>query len=101
MGSPPYLNRRPKTTRTPPGSESWPTPWVQMRTYSFSPTIFPGMIGAASPDAKAGDLVAVFNKDGQRFGTGLYNPRAKIALRVIHHGSEPVGEDAFKASLSA
>ncbi len=86
---------RPKTTRTPPGSETWPTPWVQMRTYSFSPTIFPGMIGAASPGARPGDLVAVFNKDGERFGTGLYNPRARIALRVIHHGAEPVGEDHF------
>jgi len=91
--------RPPKTTRVPPGSETWPTPWVQLRTYSFSPTIFPGMIGAASADARPGDWVAVFNKDGQRFGTGLYHPRARIALRVYHHGPEPVGEEYVRGLL--
>ena len=52
-----------------------------------------------SPDAKAGDLVAVYDKHGQRVGAGLYNPRAKIPLRVVCHSAEPVGEDYFEAAL--
>jgi 23S rRNA (cytosine1962-C5)-methyltransferase len=57
------------------------------------------MLGGVSPDAKAGDLVAVYDKLGQRLGAGLYNPRAKIPLRVVSHSAEPVGEDYFEAAL--
>jgi 23S rRNA (cytosine1962-C5)-methyltransferase len=57
------------------------------------------MLGGVSPDAKAGDLVAVYDKPGQRIGAGLYNPRAKIPLRVVCHSAEPVGEDYFEAAL--
>jgi 23S rRNA (cytosine1962-C5)-methyltransferase len=57
------------------------------------------MLGGVSPDAKAGDLVAVYDKLGQRIGAGLYNPRAKIPLRVVCHSAEPVGEDYFEAAL--
>jgi 23S rRNA (cytosine1962-C5)-methyltransferase len=57
------------------------------------------MLGQVSPDAKAGDLVAVYDKNGQRMGVGLYNPRAKIPLRVVCHSAEPVGEDYFEAAI--
>ena len=57
------------------------------------------MLGGVSPDAKAGDLVAVYDKLGQRLGAGLYNPRAKIPLRVVCHSAEPVGEDYFDTAL--
>lgn len=50
------------------------------------------MLKAASPDAKAGDLVSVYDKEGRHFGTGLYNPRARVPLRVIHHGTHAVDE---------
>ena len=74
-------------------------PWVQLKFVTFQPHIFPRMLGRASPDAKAGDLVAVLDKHGQRAGAGLYNPRAKIPLRVVCHSAEPVGEEYFAAAL--
>jgi 23S rRNA (cytosine1962-C5)-methyltransferase len=58
------------------------------------------MIGAVSPDAKAGDLVAVYDKEGNRFGAGLFNPRARVPLRVVVHGDQPVGEDYFTTALA-
>jgi len=86
-------------TPPPAGSDSWRTPWVQLRTFSFSPTIYPAMIGAASADAHPGDLVSVYDKQGNHFGTGFFSPRAKVPLRVIHHSSEPVGEDHLADAL--
>jgi 23S rRNA (cytosine1962-C5)-methyltransferase len=70
-------------------------PWVQLRTYSFAPTLYPAMIKGASPDAKPGDLVTVYDRDGRRFGAGLYNPRARVPLRVIQHGEAPFAEADF------
>lgn len=83
----------------PPGSEAWPRPWVQLKYYSNQPTIYPAMIAGASQDAKPGDLVAVFDKEGRRFGSGLWNPKARVPLRVLHHGEEPVGEELFDQAL--
>ncbi|MBI3882192.1 MAG: class I SAM-dependent rRNA methyltransferase [Verrucomicrobia bacterium] len=51
------------------------------------------MIGGASPDAQPGDFVAVFDKAGQRFGSGLWNPPARVPLRMVHYGTEHVGEE--------
>ncbi len=83
-------------SKTPPvGSENWPKPWVQMKYFSFHPCIYKSMLGPASADARAGDLVAVFDKEGQPFGTGLYNPRARVPLRIMDHGETPVGEEIF------
>jgi len=74
-------------------------PWAQLKFVTFQPHIFPRMLGGVSPDAKAGDLVTVYDKLGQRLGAGLYNPRAKIPLRVVCHSAEPVGEDYFEAAI--
>src|SRR5262245_660292 len=83
-------------TKIPPtGSENWPKPWVQMKYYSFHPCIYKSMLGPASPGAKAGDLVAVYDKEGQPFGTGLYNPKARVPLRMVDHGETRVGEEIF------
>lgn len=72
---------------------------MQLRTYSFAPTLYPAMIKGASPDAKPGDLVTVYDRDGRRFGTGLYNPRARVPLRVIQHGEAPFTEEDFLGLL--
>ena len=69
-----------------------------MKYYSFNPCIFPAMIRSASPDARAGSLVNVYNKEGQLFGAGLYNPKARVPLRVIFHSSEPRKEEDFLTS---
>jgi len=57
------------------------------------------MLGEVSRDAKPGDLVTVYDKFGERLGAGLYNPRAKMPLRVVTHTAEPVGEEYFEAAL--
>jgi 23S rRNA (cytosine1962-C5)-methyltransferase len=78
---------------------SWPRPWAQLKYVTFQPAIFPRLLGEVSPDAKPGDWVSVFDKNGEPVGAGLYNPRAKIPLRVVAHGSGPVGEDYFDGAI--
>ena len=89
----------PSTTRAAPDRTAWSKPWAQLKFVTFQSHVFPRMLGGVSPDAKTGDLVAVYDKLGQRIGAGLYNPRAKIPLRVVCHSAEPVGEDYFEAAL--
>lgn len=88
-------SQRPQEKAPPPGREAWRTPWVQLKTFSFHPCLYPAMIGAVSPEARAGDLVTIYDREGRPFGAGLYNPRARVPLRVFHHGEEPVGEELF------
>lgn len=70
-----------------------------MKYFSFHPAIFPNMVGATSPDAGAGDLVNVFDKEGHPFGAGYYNPKARVPLRVLHHGAEPFSESDIDERL--
>jgi 23S rRNA (cytosine1962-C5)-methyltransferase len=44
-------------------------------------------------------LVNVYDKFGNRVGIGLYNPRAKMPLRVVTHTAEPLGEEYFETAL--
>jgi 23S rRNA (cytosine1962-C5)-methyltransferase len=53
------------------------------------------MIGAVSPGVQPGALVFVYDPDGRPFGQGLYNPKARVPLRMVYHGAEPVGEEYF------
>ncbi|TDU72807.1 23S rRNA (cytosine1962-C5)-methyltransferase [Prosthecobacter fusiformis] len=97
----PYPSRYPSNAPKPPppGSENWVRPWAQMKYYSYHPAIFPNMVGAISSDAAAGDLVNVYDKEGHPFGAGLLNPKARVPLRVIHHGITPFGEADLDARL--
>jgi len=70
----------------PEGSEAWLSPWVQLKYFTYHPHVYDRFIGAVSPDARAGDLVAVYDRDGQPFGTGLFHPTARVSLRVLVHG---------------
>jgi len=53
------------------------------------------MIREASADARPGSLVTVFDREGNRFGAGLYHPKARVPLRMFYHGEETVGEPLF------
>lgn len=89
--------RPPKSAAAPPeGSENWPTPWVQLKYVTFHPCIYPAMVGPASPDAQPGQIVSVYDRDGQRLGRAFYNPRARVPLRVFYHGQDLVGEDRLE-----
>src|SRR5215207_4249035 len=83
----------------PPGSEQWTAPWVQIKYFTFHPNIFPNMIAAASRDAKRGDVVTVYDRDGQPFGHGFFNPRAKVPLRIFRHGAEPLEDTHFEQAI--
>ncbi|AWI09814.1 class I SAM-dependent rRNA methyltransferase [Ereboglobus luteus] len=78
----------------PPPREERRRPWAQLKYFTFQPAIFPRLLGAVSPDAKPGDLVTVYDKAGYPLGAGLYNPCAKIVLRVVAHGADAAGGDA-------
>ena len=57
------------------------------------------MVGEVSRDAKAGDLVEVIGKQGTRFGWGLWNPKARMPLRVVSHSLEDVDESFFERAI--
>jgi len=78
---------------------SWPRPWAQLKYVTFQPAIFPRLLGEVSPGARPGDWVSVYDKNGEPVGAGLFNPRAKIPLRVVAHGSQPIGEDYFEGAI--
>lgn len=57
------------------------------------------MIQDASPDARPGDVVAVYDKKGELFGHALYNPHSQIALRMLCFGAEPVDEAFWQRAV--
>lgn len=87
------------SAKTPPDRAAWVRPWAQLKFVTFQPAIFPRMLGEVSGDARPGDLVAVYDKFGERIGAGLFNPRAKMPLRVVTHSADPVGEEYFETAL--
>ncbi len=96
---PPRPEPSPRRSAAPIGAETWHRPWVQMKYFSYNPGVFPRMIGAASPDAAAGNLVAVYDRQGELFGQGFFNPDARIPLRVLSHGAEAPSEDSLDAAI--
>lgn len=43
------------------------------------------MIAAVSGRIAPGDIVRVYDPDGEPFGAGFYNAKARVPLRMIHH----------------
>jgi 23S rRNA (cytosine1962-C5)-methyltransferase len=77
-------------------------PWAQLKYFTYQPAIFPRLLGEVSEDAAPGDLVTVYDKAGRKLGVGLYNPRAKIVLRVTAQGAAAEdGEAYFEKALRA
>lgn len=93
------LMREKARPATPEEKARWPRPWAQLKFVTFQPAIFPRMLGDVSPGARPDDFVAVYDKFGNRIGAGLYNPRAKMPLRVVTHTAEAVGEEYFETAL--
>lgn len=90
---------KPAKGPAPADRSDWARPWAQLKFFTFQPAIFPRMLGEVSRDAKPGDLVTVYDKAGERLGAGLYNPRAKMPLRVVVHSAEPVDESYFESAI--
>ena len=83
----------------PAGSESWLRPWVLLRSATYHPFIYRAMVRQASDDARAGDLVHVYDRHGERFGSGFYNPRSRITLRMLAWGDTTVDREFFRSVL--
>ena len=60
-------------------------PWVQLKTFTSKPNVFRSMVGEVSPDARQGDVVAAYDKQGSFIGYGFWNAGAPIALRILKH----------------
>ena len=88
-----------KTAEAPEGSEYWVRPWVQLKYFTYNPAVFPRMLGAVSPDAVAGGLINVYDKNGELFGGGFWNPQSRTPLRMLYHGPEVLTEARLEAAL--
>jgi 23S rRNA (cytosine1962-C5)-methyltransferase len=67
-------------------------PWVQLRNAIYHPSIFRKMIGRIDPGAKNGDLVTVYDREAQVFGTGMLSLQANYGLRMLTFDAAPVEE---------
>ena len=104
----PLPPRRPAASRVtriraaepaPAGSSEWHTPWVQLKYFTYNPAVFPRMLGAVSADAKPGCIIHVYDKNGEFFGSGFWNPASRTPLRMLRHGGLPLGEQDLRATL--
>lgn len=57
------------------------------------------MISEVDPQARPGDVVAVYKRDGAFFGHAFYHDRSQIALRVLSHEPAAVDEAFFRKRL--
>src|SRR3982751_3713131 len=73
--------------------------WARPKEFTSQPAIFPRLLGQVSSDARPGDFVNVYDKNGNLTGGGLFNPRAKIPLRVVSHSTEPISEAYFEGAI--
>ncbi|MBR4107179.1 MAG: class I SAM-dependent rRNA methyltransferase [Akkermansia sp.] len=85
--------------KAPEGSEQWLRPWVQLKYFTYNPAVFPRMLGASSPDAVRGGLIHVYDKNGELFGGGFWNPQSRTPLRMLRHGSTPIDEASLEEAL--
>ena len=90
------MSLSPNVRPAPPDTAKWLRPWVQLKYFSFHPCIYPAMVRGASPDAVPGSVVNVYDKDGRLFGSGMFNPHARVPLRVLRHSIEPLAGDLFQ-----
>lgn len=88
-----------KTADAPEGSENWVRPWVQLKYFTYNPAVFPRMLGAVSPDAVQGGLINVYDKNGDLFGGGFWNPQSRTPLRMLVHGPEVLKEKDLEAAI--
>lgn len=94
------LDLRNEGTQDPIGNHPLPMPTVRLKYLTFHPAVWPRMIGEVSRDASPGSLVQVLDKQGEPFAHGLWNPRARIPLRVFHHGQDSLDESFFQQAIS-
>lgn len=65
------------------------------RTRSGHPWVFSNEIASLDGPADPGAAVEIVSADGQRLGTGYYNPRSLIAARILSPGQENIDNPEF------
>lgn len=75
------------------------SPWVTLRSAAYQTFIYQKMVKQASPDARPGDCVAVYDRHGSLFGHGLYNPRSAIAVRMLRFGEGALDEEFWRDAI--
>ena len=74
-------------------------PWVQLKYFTFHPSVYPRMVGATSPRPRPGEAAHVYDKEGRYFGSGFFNPPARVPVRMFHHGPQPPPDDLLESRL--
>jgi 23S rRNA (cytosine1962-C5)-methyltransferase len=75
-------------------------PWVQLRNVVYHPSIFKKMLGRIDPSAKNGDLVTVYDREGNVFGTGMLSLQSQYGLRMLTFDPAPVEESIIGERLA-
>src|SRR5687767_7819013 len=57
-----------KAPAAPIDRSRWAQPWAQLKYFTFQPAIFPRLLGQVSSDARPGDFVNVYDKNGNLTG---------------------------------
>jgi len=91
---------RPHANTPAPPEHKYPYPWVRLRSGTAHPLIFQRMVGDVDPAARAGDIVAVYDKAGRHFGHAFYHDRSQIALRMLSYGTAPIDDAFFRERLA-
>jgi len=92
-------NEKPAAKLTPPDKHNYPYPWVLLRSGTGHPFVYQRMLGEVDPAARAGDIVAVYDKRGEHFGHAFYHDRSQIALRMLSHDAAPIDDEFFRQRL--
>ena len=87
------------TSQTSPSSRL--SPWVQLKYFTFHPSVYPRMVGETSGSLRPGTTVHVYDKNGDYFGAGFFNPTARVPLRMFYHGTTPVSDTHLPDSVRA
>lgn len=82
----------------PPDARS---PWVLLRSASQHPFIFQKMVRQIDPAAHPGDVVSVYDRHGRFFGSGLFNPRSQIVVRMLDFSDRPIDETFWRERVAS
>jgi len=99
MPGPSGIIRPMPDTPKPPTVTEREAPWVQLRSAMYRTFIYQKMVKEASPGARPGDCVAVYDRHGELFGRGLYNPKSAITLRMLTFDATPIDESFWRTAL--
>lgn len=86
---------------TAPGEHVYPYPWVRLRSASPHVFLYQRMIRQADPAARAGDIVAVYDKADRLFGHAYFHDRSQIALRMLSYRTEAIDDGFFQERLAS